>query len=162
VEFLTDLSAGLKGEVSDNMTTGNTLQLFTTINGLCNFAEQSIDDYRNNRLTLDRLQFLISSRIIQALVLWAYTIPAVGVVGAVTEKYKEIEKLEDFAVISENIQRIHSVVQELYEKRKEYLPSLINKIALEIELIIKKCGLTFTDLPNGSSYIRVQDPSFLG
>ncbi|MFA5572342.1 MAG: hypothetical protein GX799_05740 [Crenarchaeota archaeon] len=51
--------------------------------------------------------------------------------------------------MAENIQKIKLILQELFERRKEYLPDYIKKIAEEIESIIKKCDLSFIDYSDG-------------
>lgn len=160
MEFLANLAKQFKGEVNDTMTSGNSQQLYDTIKGIRNFVKQHIHDYMLYKISLGNLQYLVSLRIASALILWAYTVPAVGIDKKVTEIYAEIKKLEDYSVFSENIKNIEAILQELYQRRKEYLPELIAKIATEMELIIKKCGLTFTDLSNGSTYIHVEELSF--
>lgn len=160
MEFLAKVAEQCKGQVNDNLTLGNTKQLYDTINGIREFISQNIHGYMLYQIALDKMQYQVSSRIASALILWAYTNPAVGIEKKVTEKYTEIEKLEDYAFLSENILNIKAILEELYRRRKEYLPELIAKIAEQIEAVLKKCGLTFTDLSNESTYIDVKEPSF--
>jgi|LSQX01.1.fsa_nt_gb hypothetical protein len=42
MEFLADVAASLKGKVQDNLTIGNTIQLFNTLNGLQTFSKRQI------------------------------------------------------------------------------------------------------------------------
>ena len=152
---LAETASQFKGTVQDTMTVGNTQQLYDTIKGMRSFAKQSIEDYGKGKMPLEKLGQAISSRANHAIILWAYTVPAVGIIEDVTKKYAEIEKLDDYELFSDGLKQILLLVEELYNRRNEYLPDLIDRIADEIDLIYRKCGLTFTDLRNNGVYLSV-------
>jgi hypothetical protein len=155
--YLHELADKLKGEVNDPFSAGNAEQLFDTVNGMAAFSIQCIEDYRKGILSLDKLQYSIIYRIEQALILWAYTFPAIGIVNEVTEIYVEIQKLGDYKLMQSNLQEIQLILEQLYDKRKEYLPELIDRIAEQIDLLIGKFGLKCSDLSDGRMYIGITD-----
>jgi len=155
ITILQDVAAQYNGKVQDTMTVGNAQQLYEAISGMRDFAKQSINDYINRKIMLDKLGNMVSSRVCHATILYAYTVPAVGIIEDVTKIYSEIQKLVDFELFSEGFKRIILLLEELYSRKNEYLPDLIDKIANEIDLMYRKCGLTYADLPNGAICLSV-------
>jgi hypothetical protein len=111
-------------------------------------------DFKKNKLTSGQVCYKITGRVLQVLILWAYVYPAVSFVDTVKKRLGEIEQLEGYSfLLSENLPNIRLLLEELYIKRREYLPDLIGKIGEEMEKIVKKCGLIINEHNGELQYV---------
>jgi hypothetical protein len=145
-----DVAKELGGKVRNDRILGHSEELHVLLEGIHDFVKQSIRDYRFWKLTPTELCYKITSKICGILILCAYTFALVNLSNEVKEKMAEIEKLEGYQfLLSANWPKIQSTLEELYLDRKKYRPDLIEKIASEIDEIVKRCGLEIRDAAEG-------------
>ena len=86
MEVLGKVAKEFGGKVHDDLSVGNAETLYTMLKDIRHFIDQRIRDYRLSELTLDQLQYQITSKVLWILILWAYTIPSVDIVDEVKAK----------------------------------------------------------------------------
>ena len=126
------------------------------LTGLPNFLQESILKFRKWQLTPEKICWLITSRVCDILFLYAYVFALSDAVTEFRDKVAELNHLDGYRFFSEDLQKIQTILLELYEKREEYKPELVYQVGSSIDSILKKCGLDVKDAPEGY-YIEVYD-----
>jgi hypothetical protein len=156
-EVVEDAAKELEGKVRNDLILGHIEGLHILLEDVHDFVKQSIRDFRFWKLTPTELCYKVTSKICGILILCAYTSAVVNLSNEVKEKMAEIEKLEGYRfLLSANWSKIQSTLEELYLNRKKYRPDLIEKIAKEIDEIVRRCGLEIRDVAEGL-YLDVRD-----
>ena len=90
----------------------------------------------------------------------AYVYATMDIFPDVKEKVSQIEQLDGWRIfIGDHWPAILSAMKEMYNQGKEYSLDPIDRMADEMDKILRRCGLELRDATNGF-YVEVHDPSY--
>lgn len=128
---------------------GHLERLKEFLTGLPNFLQESILKFRNWQLTPEKICWLITGRVCDILCLYAYVFALSDAATKLKDKVAELNYLDGYRFFSGDLEKIQTILLELYENREEYNPELVHQIGSSIDSILRKCGLGIKDVPEG-------------
>lgn len=131
----------------------DTLQ--THLESLETYLKENIWRFRVRKITLAEIDRLIVGRIDSLLILYAYTLALSDVVSIYKNRVENLENLNGYKFLRDDVPRIHTGLLELHEENR-YRPELISELGESIEHILRRCGYEIRDHPNGY-YIEIHD-----
>jgi hypothetical protein len=130
---------------------GNLKKLKELLENLPKFLQENISKFRRWQLTPGRICWLITSQVMGILYLYAYAFALSDGVTRFEDKVIELNYLDGCRFFSEGLPDNHAALLELYNKKNEYSPELIERIGNSIDSMLRKCGLEMKDALEGYS-----------